>query len=442
MVAGRGADAARHRAVVQEKSGREAPRKRVDLKTLILAGLAGLCLAGSARADVVIGVDSPAARFSPATWSGDSGRGGGIRRTSWNNGAWCSFSWRSASSAPSATLHLTNATPGSAISYFADGTLTDNVAAPADGGITIQGLAGNGEHQLTVYLRNSRQTARWNGANAFTVTGLSVEDGAVPVAAPPLRPYALFIGDSITEGILADDGRDSNLRDYSFLVGQGLKQAGYDYAVSACGYSGWLRRGDAQGDVPAYYSVRNGVYDDSASRWNRIDAKTSLLDSAGHLSAYGERGQEPAAVIFNYMVNDAGSAAPLADVRASVIGSLSALRTAAPNAWIMVVVPQGLASTRVYPRGGPYIAGLRDAVEAYVAAHPTDRRVAVVDLGVGVANALASPAYGGGVHPNSAGHAFTAAHLLPEILGRMGPAAAAGKAIVRNPTLNRNRPRN
>ena len=365
-------------------------------------------------ADVTLPVTSPAARFSPATWAGDAGRGGALRRVTWNNGAWCSWLWTTTSARPTATLQITNPTPGSAVSYFLDGALTDNVPVPSLGGIPISGLTAPGPHTLTVYTRNSRQTARWNGVNAYTVTGLTLDDGATPRPAPPLRPWVLIVGDSITEGIQADDGGDSSLRDYSFLAGQGLNAAGFDYAVSACGYSGWLRPGDAQGDVPAYYSLPGGK-----GRWDKIDAHTSLLDSRGHLSAYGGAGEEPAAILFNYGVNECLSRSDIAATRRSVTLALAALRRAAPRADILVLVPPGLADTRIYLDGPAYGAALKAAVAAYRSAHPADRKTVLIDLGPDVARALGSPAYGGGVHPRAAGHAYLAPLVLQAVLSRI-----------------------
>jgi len=370
-----------------------------------------------ARADVTLSVSSPAARFSPATWAGDAGRGGSVSRRTWNNGAWCLWRWTTTAARPTATLRITNPTPGSAVSYFLDGALTDNVPVPASGGILIVGLAAPGPHTLTVYTRNSRQADRWAGPNVDTVTGLTLDDGAKPLPAPAPRPWVLIVGDSITEGIQADDGADDSLRDYAFLVGQGLSAAGLDYAVSACGYSGWVRPGDAQGDVPAYFLAPNG-----AGRWNKINADTSLLDPRGHLSAYGQVGQEPAAVLLNYGVNECLSDSDKPAMQASVIGALAALRRAAPAAQIIVLVPPGLADARVYPNGSAYIAALKAAFAAYHAAHPADRRTALVDLGPVVAHALASPPYGGGVHPHAAGHADLAPLVLQALLRRLAPA--------------------
>jgi lysophospholipase L1-like esterase len=389
-----------------------ARKQPTMLKIFLLVSLFALA-ALTARADVTLLVNSPAVRFSPATWAGDAGRGGAISRVTWNNGAWCTWHWTTTSLHPTATLHLTNQTPGSAISYFLDGALTDNVPVPPDGGIEIGGLSRPGAHTLTVYTRNSRQEARWSGANAYTVTGLTLDDGAKPMAAPPLRPWVLLIGDSITEGIQADNGRDSSLQDYSFLLGQGLRVAGFDYTVSACGYSGWLRPGDAQGDVPAYFPASG------EARWNKIDAHTSLLDSRGHLSADGGIGQEPAAILFNYGVNECLSGTDTAALQTSIVHALTALQNAAPRAKLLVLLPPGLADTRVYPHGPGYSDVLKAAVTAYQAAHPRDHRTALLDLGPEAAHALASPAYGGGVHPNAAGHAYLAPTLLPVVLAHL-----------------------
>lgn len=379
------------------------------VKLFFLLGLL-LLTAISARAEVTLRVDSPAVCFSPATWAGDAGRGGALRRVTWNNGAWCEWRWSTVSANPKATLQITNPTPGSAISYFLDGALTDNVPVPSAGGITIVGLTSPGPHTLTVYMRHSRQEARWNGDNAFTVTGLTLDDGASPHSVPPLRPWVLVVGDSITEGIQAEDGRDSNLHDYSFLIGQGLRTAGFDYAVSACGYSGWLRPGDAQGDVPAYFPAAG------EARWNKIDAHTSLLDTRGHLSADGGTGQEPAAILFNYGVNECLSGTDKASLQQCVAQALAAVRQAAPRTRLLVLVPPGLADTHLYPTGPAYIASLKSGFADYQTAHPKDRRAALIDLGPEIAHALASPSYGGGVHPNAAGHAFLAPQILSVIL--------------------------
>lgn len=382
---------------------------------LVIAGLLVSVMGSRARAEVTLSVDSPAARFSPGNWAGDTGRGGSAFRRTWNNGAWCEFQWITPAEHPVAKLLLNNQTPGSTICYFLDGALTVNVAVAAKGDIPLAGLAGSGSHTLIVYTNASQQTARWEGANAYVVTGLIVDDGSAALAPPPVRPWVLIVGDSITEGI----GSGGSLGDYAFLVGQGLRGRGFDTGVTACGYSGWIRPGDARGDVPPYYAVHDGKYAEAASRWNKIDSHTSLLDGSGHLSGQGKEGQEPAAILINYIVNETLSSANRADAQASVTGCLAALRKAAPDAVIVVLVPPGLADTRIYPTGAAYITALRDGVATYQTTNPADKKIEFLDLGPEVAHALASQPYGGGVHPNPAGHAFQAPLILQALLRYM-----------------------
>lgn len=385
---------------------------KLGLLTVCAALLGG---AASVRADTLtLGVSSPGARFSPGTWAGRDGRGGTESRRTWNNGAWCEWRWTTDAPQPTAVLQITNPTPGSAVSLFLDGALTDNLPVPSSGGIPVPGLSGPGPHTLRVYTRNSPQEKRWSGENAYTVTGLAVDSRASPLPASPRRTWVLVVGDSITEGIQADNGRDSSLRDYAFLLAQGLDAAGVDVGVSACGYSGWLRPGDAGGDVPAYFPPGG-----TGGRWSRIDSRTSLLDTHGHLSADGGVGQEPEMVLLNYGVNECLSGSDLGQMQASVSGAMAALRQAAPRARILLLVPPGLADTRIYPQGPRYIEALRAGAAEYQKRYPAETSVQTLDLGVPVARALGSPAYGGGVHPGAAGHAFLAPRLLQAVLSAL-----------------------
>ncbi len=121
------------------------------------------------------------------------------------------------------------------------------------------------------------------------------------------------------------------------------------YCINACGWSGWINKGDnPPGDVPGYYVIANssngtgGQYDDAASRWNKIDGNChSLLDSRGHISAYGQVGQEPSLIMVNYGTNDALHKSNPSDAKASIIQSLAALRQSAPAVQIIVLIPFG-----------------------------------------------------------------------------------------------------
>ena len=207
------------------------------------------------------------------------------------------------------------------------------------------------------------------------------------------------------KGIGANFGNADALADYSYFVGQGLQTQGYEYGVSACGWSGWLARGDRPADVPAYYAVSGGTYSDTGSRWNKIDANTSLLDSRGRLSAYGQINQEPAIITINYGTNDGLGHANASDTQASVMQSLTALRQAAPGAQIFLLVPFGQYDLDVLQAG----------LHAYRAAHPKDDKVSLIDLGPSAARALAANGYWSGLHPNMRGHAVFAAQILAAV---------------------------
>lgn len=375
-----------------------------------------------AQATVTLGVDSPAVRFSPGNWAGDSGRGGTVSRNTWVPGAWCEWRWTTPAAAPAATLQICDPGAGrisgqpSRIAYFLDGALTEGVNVPSQGGIPLHGLTGPGEHTLLVITSFSDQITRWSQDNRYIVTGLTVDDGAMPLPNSAPRPWVMFVGDSTTEGA----GPDNTLLTYAFYVSEGLRAWGYDTDVSACGSNGWISKGDINGDVPGYYSVVNGVYSEKDSRWDKIDATTSLLDAQGHVSGWGGPSQEPAAIVTNIMVNEALRGISPHDAQLSVTGWLADMRSAAPNTWLIVMIPPGLQDTTVYPNGAAYVAALRDGVHSYLKAHPRDKRTLLLDLGVNVAHALASPDYSWGVHWKQTGHAYLAPLVLSNLLRIIG----------------------
>jgi lysophospholipase L1-like esterase len=359
---------------------------------------------------MILRVDSPAAKFSPGNWKGDNGRTGGLYRQSWNNGAWCSFTWHAAAEAPAATILLARAA-SNRISYVLNGDLVDGLHAGGD--IAISGIVAGGENTLVMYLRNSGQYARWNdGDNSVRVLGLRIDGRSSPGIAPAARPWVLLVGDSITEGIEAQDGADNFLCSYSFYMSRTFDQLGFDMSVSACGFSGWLRPGNGGGDVPAYFMVSGGDYDEGLSRWNKIDAGVSLLDPDGRISAYGGQNSWPAMILINYGTNDAICGCSRADVQASVSGALAALRAAAPSAVIGIIMPFGLENGSVFPDGAAYAASLREGVAAYRAVADDDA-VMLFDFGADFARAVTREPYANpnGVHPALLGHAQAGAML-------------------------------
>jgi len=370
---------------------------------------------------MTIPVDSPAFVFSPGNWVGDAGRGGSKFRQTWNSFAYFRIAWESATTNVVPTLLMDTSTYGGPFGppkmvCRLDGLWTGDFSCAPE--VPLAGAVKPGKHELTVYLKSSAEKLRWgtpgeSGSNVVRVVGLRVEAGSKVIPDAPKSKWALIIGDSITQGVGAYE-----MECYSHLVGEALRTQGYEYGVSACGWSGWLFRGDnPPGDVPGYYVISNSVagvggqYYDDLSRWNKIDANHSFLDVAGHLSAYGGTGQEPSVITINYGTNDAiHKQADPSDLLASMAQGLLALRKAAPNAHIFIIIPFGQYKA----------AELYQAVENYRTAYPKDKKVKVLDMGADVAVSLAAPkGYWGGLHPNPRAHAVFAAKITAEIMAAL-----------------------
>jgi hypothetical protein len=364
-----------------------------------------------------IPVSSKAFLFSPGNWTGDKGRNGDVFRQTWNPGAYFCVAWETDNTRSFARILIDTCGYTSdfkpAIAYAVDGVWKSQI--PVTNEIVIEEVSGKGKHELRVYfLPGSVQKERWGGSgksgrNVLRVTGLQIDPESTPSAVTPEPQWALIIGDSITEGNGA-----SGLSGYSFLVGEALRTMGYEYCISACGWSGWINKGDVPpGDVPGYYFIKNskngsgGEYDDSASRWNKIDGNNSLLDSRGKISAYGQTGSEPGLIMINYGTNDDLHHSNPDDTFASMVQCLAALRRSSPSAQIIIIIPFG-----------QYFANeLKKAVEIHKMAHPKDKKIAIIDLGQGVAGTLAEKNHlMGGLHPNDRGHANFTAAILPQLI--------------------------
>jgi GDSL-like Lipase/Acylhydrolase family len=365
-----------------------------------------------------LAVDSSAFVFSPSNWTGDEGRAGKAFRQTWNPGAYFRVAWETSNPKPVAKILMdTSSYPQNfippQITYSIDGVWKSKV--PCANEVLVEDIAGAGKHELVVFLSQSRQAERWgsegkSGLNVLRVTGLQLGAESNPAPAAPVSKWALIVGDSITEGIGATE-----LAGYSHLVGDALRTQGYEYGISACGWSGWINKGDnPPGDVPGYYIVANsnngagGQYDDAASRWNKIDGnRHSLLDAKGHISAYGNTGQEPSLILINYGTNDSLHGSNPSDTAASIVQSLAALRKSAPDAEIAILIPFGQYYAKV----------LKEAVETHKKAHQGDAKIAIIDLGPSVAKTLAAKnGLMGGLHPNDRGSANFAAQIIPQVM--------------------------
>jgi hypothetical protein len=367
-----------------------------------------------------IAVSSPSFAFSPGNWTGDNGRIGDTFRQTWTSGAYFRVTWQSALKPQTAKLLLDTSQYGDTvktrptITYCIDSKWVADV--PSADSIDITVPAHGDTHVLTVYLQNSAQSERWgkpgeSGHNVLRVTGLQVDSAATLLPAARSSKWILEVGDSITEGI----GTSGNLDDYSYFIGQAMRTRGYEYCVSACGWSGWLQYGDRPKDVLPYYFVsgssngEGGKYDPAQSRWDKIDGNNhSVLDSKGHISGWGGTDQEPAMILINYGTNDAFFDANPSDLRASITQALSALRKAAPSAKIYLIVPFEQFSAEP----------VKAAFAKYKAANAQDNDTILIDLGNEPALSLRTGGFYGDIHPNMRGHAVFATQLLAAILGK------------------------
>jgi hypothetical protein len=93
-------------------------------------------------------------------------------------------------------------------------------------------------------------------------------------------------------------------------------------------------------------------------------------------------------------------------LQASITQSLVALRSAAPQASIYLIVPFGQYALKP----------LQDGLAAYQSSAPNDKKVFLIDLGVPVAKALDANGYWSGLHPNLRGHAVFASKILSKMI--------------------------
>lgn len=392
---------------------------RVVLPLILFANIVAAAEGQADTQSMIIPVDSPAFVFSPGNWVGDAGREGKLYRQTWNPGAYFRVTWESTTTNVVPTLLLDISTYNGKfqppiLACNIDGIWNGNLRCAKE--IPIEGQGKQGKHVLTVYLKQTTQVERWgsegkSGLNIVRIEGLKVDAGSRPGIDSPQKKWALIVGDSITEGCGVYE-----LEGYSHLVGQALQERGYEYAISACGWSGWLNKGDnPPGDVPGYYIIRGSVngqggeYIDAESRWNRIDANHLLLDSRGRISSYGKTGQEPSVIMINYGTNDSLHKSNPSDVEASIAQCLKALRGAAPGAHIFFIIPFGQYKEKE----------LNKAVAEYRAAHPDDKLISVIDLGPDAARALTVNGYWGGLHPNPRAHATFAARIIANMMGTL-----------------------
>lgn len=340
----------------------------------------------------------PSTVLSPYNWT--TGLSGDAART-WHTGAYARF-------------FVTGSTSGTinfgacGANMYASLQIDDNAWMTgfyvSSGGTINVTLPDAGSHVVTVMLIVIGQTAgRWDGSNAFTITSYVCGSGGVGASAVRASRNVLLFGDSIWEGIQADNGSDNYLYDTVFFIGETLRRMGYEYGNVSCGYSGYsVPVPSANGGTPAGFVPGN----DGASAWNKLDG-TGGKRTTG--SGAAERFvPQPDIIIDEWGTNDGLQSAASSTLQSSIAGLYAALRSAAPNALLLKVVPYG-----GYKRAD---------INAALASLPADSKRQVIDLSVDQRQADY-----GGVHPGRTGHA----QIAPMVIARVMSAAAGGTGIER-----------
>jgi lysophospholipase L1-like esterase len=288
-----------------------------------------------------------------------------------------------------------------------DAALTTRQLLSTDTTISLTTGLAAGSHTLRVWIEAvSRTPDRWTTpVNVVRVTGLQLAAFAT-TSAPTLRTRrAVIYGDSIVEGYLAVDGTTSSATmAFALAVLAALDAEG---GVIGWPSQGWGRAGDS--NVPTFHTVGTAT----SQTWDKHYAGQTRL-AAGLFSP------APDYVVVLHGINDVVGAVSDATVTAAANDWLAAVRTAAPNAYIFLVIPPG---------------GQKKA--ALTATTRTDGRMVLVDLGTDLAAGLDASATGpatrkafDGLHPNRAGGLEIATRLAAALQAVLSSGAVARGALV------------
>ncbi len=242
--------------------------------------------------------------------------------------------------------------------------------------IRIAGLA-PGKHTLFAFYHarnNFNVPGTWADAQKLRITGLVFTGGTgiLPTAARPRK--GILYGDSITAGLALgaepgvkclDRHINGSIGSYAYHLAHGL-DAEYDQA--GCGADGWTKGG--VGGFPAFPVA-----------WNQ--KKAGIERDLSHHDF----------VTIYHGYNDGNVTAPV------VTAMLERLRGANATMWIFPMIPFS----------GRCKAGIEGGVAAYLAAHPNERKIAVIDT------TGAKIACSDGIHPTPAGSIVLADLMIAKI---------------------------
>lgn len=350
-------------------------------------------------------------KFSPYNWATVSGA-----KVAVNGGAYCRLGFTG--TGVTIDIDVSSMVSGGvdaswypSIRYSVDnGPQTDLQLTPSTTGLTISGLA-SGTHSIEiVYLRgwweNIGGTApdRWTTpVYCLKITGATIDAGASTAAPTWLSNSMFWAGDSISEGIRAQntDVQPACQNAYEsvpmFLaqaMGCELGNVSFGGQNYAAGFS----------SIPAF----NTAY-------------ASVFNGQSRLSG-GVLSPAPAHVCIWHGANGGASSG---DVQAA-IGNM---RTVAPSADIWVIVPVG----------GVGRSGITSGVSAYLAANPAETKVYLIDLGasweVGLTGfGSATKQAVDNLHPRANWNARIACAIVEEMAGTL---AGGGGSPVGFPSSSR-----
>lgn len=318
-----------------------------------------------------VAYDNAAIYYSPHNWD-DTGT---VRRTV-NPGAYIKLQF-------TGTRFAVEVTPTSwsrenELAWQVDGGSIQRHEIPANIGYMdlAQGLDDT-THSITIWFQEVRSYSqdRWSlsNDNGIEVAGFRIDSGkAVSAPATTHNATALFLGDSITEAAVdADDNRANKS-----WAAQLADLRSWEHGQVGFSYQGWT-----------YMLAGTNVPDGEAS-WDLF------YDGASKLSG-GLFVDEPDNLLLNWGENDAtlGSNDPVA-VEASAENVLAAIRAAAPNANIFLVVPFT----------GAMRSAVTDAFNDYQSASP-DANCYLIDTGY---TSAADYDNSDGKHPSTVGAAQVA----------------------------------
>lgn len=341
---------------------------------------------------VTVAYNDPAVLFSPYAWDDR-----GTYKSANAPGAYIklAFTGTSVTAKFDVSALAGASTPTSSypiVRMVVDGRVATEVQLTAtNGNAGVFGLT-SGPHTLECYFRavDVNLADRWTTpVSALRFTGFTLDSGAAYSALAARAKNLIFFGDSITEGYVVMSNNNPAGNSSQQTVAPFLAQSlGCEYGQIGYSAQGYEQAG--AGGVPAL-SAAIPYY--SAGRSRLVSGKFS---------------PEPDYVCVMHGANGTPTSA-------GVQSSIDALRTAAPNAKIFVMVQAG-----GYARG---------AIAAGAAARSSDAKLYLIDLGAGYQPGMDSSGTGGqysfdnGLHPNLLGNAKAASGYVAKIQAAIDGAA-------------------